>query len=197
MKESSVDLALSTQTLAMRVCVLGTRLQLNIGNEDAAKDLLSTCVSEQVKQTTRFVKKWLGKRRAFYFHESVDEEHFMLFLNLERWLRGKRDVLPEVVQENRKDFWVHDAIIPLDAPELFFQIDESPLYKTTLPSAHIAIENLQRLQGMAFELESMCGPSFEEWDAFDGDGDVNFIREDRYVLLLNTASTDTESDTES
>lgn len=194
-KESSVELALSTQTLAMRVCALGTRLQLNIGNEDAAKDLLSNCVSEQVKQTTRFVKKWLGKRRAYYFHESVDDEHFMLFLNLERWLRGKRDVLPEVVQENRKDFWVHDAIVPLDAPELFFQIDESPLYKITLPSAHISIENLQRLQGMALELESMCGPSFEEWEAFDGGGDVNISREDRYVLLVNSASTDTESDT--
>ena len=190
--KTNIELALSTQILAMRVCVMGTRLQLNIGHEDAAIDLLSKCVSEQEEQTQRFVDKWLGgeSSRAFYFHESVDDEHFELYLRLEGWLRGRSDVLSEIVHENRQDFWVHEALNPLDSPALFFQIDELPLYKTALPSARLLIENFQRLQGLELELESMCLPTFAEWEAFDGGDGISISEQAGFVLLVNQALMD-------
>ena len=194
MSTINIELALSTQVLAMRVCVLGTRLHLDNGHGDAANELLSNCLSEQEVLTRQFVNKWLDDRRAFYFHESVDDEYFELYLSLERWLRGKSNVLPEIVKESRKDFWVHEALNPLDSPNLFFQIDESARYKTALPSAQIAIENLQRLQGMELELGSMCLPTFAEWESYDGDGSFSISEHDGYVMLVSEAILGTESD---
>lgn len=187
MSTTNTELVLSNQALAMRVCLLGTRLLLDYGHEDAARDLLSTCVNEQETQTTRFVRKWLGSRRAFYFHESVSDEYFDQYIRIERWLRGKHDVLADIVRESRKDFWVHDALAPLDAPALFFQIDEDAFYKTALPSAELMIENLQRLQGMQLELQSMCVPTFAEWDAFEGDAGASISDHDGFVMLVNQA----------
>ena len=185
--QQTAELALNYQVLAMNVCAMSSRLHLEIGEDEAAIDWLSQCVSEQENQTRSFVKKLLGNRRALYFHESVDHEYFERYLNIERWLRGKRDVLPEIVQAYRRSFWDRDALAPLYTGGIRSRIDESPFYETALPNAEALIENFQRLQGIELELKSMCLPTFEEWEAFDGDDGVSIREHDGYVMLVNQA----------
>ena len=101
----NVNLAMSYQILSMKVCAMSVRLRLEIGEDEAATNWLSHCVGEHKIDASRFVSKWLGNHPALFFHESVSDEYFERYLNIERWLRGKRDVLPEIVKAYRSGFW--------------------------------------------------------------------------------------------
>ena len=178
--EANIELATLYQVLAMKVCALSTRLRLEIGEDDAALHWLSKCVDEHRAYADKFVRKWLNNSPALYFHESVSDEYFERFLDIERWLRGKRDILTVLVKAYRGSFWNNEALQPLDGPGMGFQIDENPFYLRAIPNAEILIENFQRLLGYKLELESMLLP-FSAWETFD---EARIDSHDGYVLLV-------------
>lgn len=174
-------LAMQYQVLAMKVCAMSARLHLEIADDENASIGLSKCVMEQARFVKDFVRKWLGSP-AIYFHGSVSDEYLDRYLDIEGWLRGKRDVLPEIAREYRHHFWDDDAI-----KRLYTQIwgqrqlANPPFYSWAIPYAEALIENYQRLQGFELELKSMCLPRFAEWEAYDGE---SIARHDGYVMLV-------------
>ena len=139
----NLELATMYQVLAMKVCAVSTRLRLEIGEDAAAIHWLSKCVEEHRTFAEKFVRKWVGEHPALYFHESVSDEYFERYLDIERWLQGERNVLADVVKKNRQYFWDSEALQPLDAPPIGFQIDENPYYHDAIPNAELLIENFQ------------------------------------------------------
>ena len=193
--EETAELAMSYHVLAMKVCIMSTRLHLEIGEEDIAMDELAKCVSEHENHTRNLVRMWLGNYPALYFHESVSDEYLERYLDVERWLRGKRDILKDVVKANRRSFWNEDAVDVLFTRRgMNMVIDEDPFYLQSIPYAEVLIENFQRLKGIKLELNSMCMPTFAEWESFDGDGSFSISEHDGSVMLVSEAILDTESD---
>jgi len=171
----------------MRVCALGTRLRLEIGEERAAIQWLTECVDDHKSFAKRFGRKWLGNRRAFFFHESVDDAYLERYLDLERWLREKREVLMDVIHHARRNFWNKDAIGQLYTGGINSRLIEDPDYVRLLDFAEVLVENYQRLAGYEQELTSQCLSSFVERDAMESallDG------YDGYVLLVGAVSAD-------
>ena len=153
--------------LAMQVTVMVVRCWLEIGELELACEWLRNSLRGHQQRVYAFVREHvLGEYPALYFHESVSDENFERYLNIERWLRGRRDVLSAVVKENRKDFWKDEAISPLFNSVLVVRtgLQEVPYYHHALPQAEVLIENYQRLAGFKLELESMAMP-FAEWEA--------------------------------
>ncbi len=187
--EANIELATMYQVLAMKVCAVSTRLRLKIGEDAAALHWLSKCVDDHKAYAEKFVRKWVGENPAFYFHESVSDEYFDRYLDIERWLQGKPDILAVLVKKHRPSFWNSEALQPLDAPPIGFQIDENPFYLIAIPSAEVLIENVQRLRGYELELESMLLP-FSEWDSYEAE---RIDSHDDYVLLVKRENLDRES----
>ena len=179
----NIKLATIYQVLAMKVCTMSTRLRLEIGEYAAAIHWLSTCVEDHRDYAWKFVRKWVGNSPALYFHESVSEEYFERYLDIERWLRGERDVLASLVMRNRRYFWDNESLQPLDAPGIGFQIDENPFYLVAFPNAELLIENFQRLLGYELELKSILLP-FSEWDVYEK---ARIDSHDGFVMLVNQA----------
>lgn len=192
--QENMELAMNYQVLAMRICTLGTRLRLEIGENEAAIDWLSQCVSEHKSHTRDLVLKLLGENRALFFHESISVEYFDRYLNIERWLRGKRDVLLEIVRESRYSFWNDDAISPLYVTTFASaELSNNPFYWASIPMSEVLIENYERLEGFEQELrslEGLCLPTFTEWEAYDGETDISISEHNGYAMLVRTAFMD-------
>jgi len=177
---ANIELATQYQVLAMKVCAMGTRLRLEIGEDEAAIDWLSKCVNGHQSRARSFIRKWIGRRRALYFHESVNDEYFDRFLDIERWLRAKRDVITDVVRDNRRDFWESDVIQELYSGGINRQLLENPFYHKAFDESEILIENFQRLQGFELELKSMRF-HFKEWEAYESS---IIDQHDDYAMLV-------------
>lgn len=187
--EANIELATLYQVLAMKVCAVSTRLRLEIGEDAAAIHWLSKCVVEHRAYAEEFVRKWVGENPALYFHESVSDEFFDRYVDIERWLQGKRVVLPDLIKAHRRSFWNIEALQQLDAPPIGFQIDENPFYLYAIPNAELLIENFQRLFGYELELGDLLLP-FSEWDVY---GTARIENHEGYVVLVNQALLDDAS----
>ncbi len=187
--EANTGLATMYQVLAMKVCAVSTRLRLEIGEDAAALHWLSKCIEAHKAYAEMFVRKWLGENPALYFHETVSDEFFYRYLDIERWLQGERDVLPDLIKEHRRSFWNRDALQKLDAPGVGFQIDENPFYLHAIPNAELLIENFQRLLGYELELRHLLLP-FSKWDVYE---EARIDDQVGYVLLVNQALLDVSS----
>ena len=175
------ELATLYQVLAMKVCAMSTRLRLEIGEKEAALHWLSKCVESHRTFAEKIVRKWIGSRTAHYFHNTVTDDYFARYLDIERWLRGERDVLAALIARNRTHFWENEALDPIRVRGIGVQIDEDPIYKTAIPSAELLIENFQRLLGYELELKSTIMP-FSEWDVLE---EARIDSHDDYVMLVD------------
>ncbi len=193
MNAANMDLAMNYQVLAMRVCAMGTRLRLEIGEDEAAIDWLSKCVSGHKSRARSFVKRWIGSRTALFFHESVNDEYLERYLDIERWLRERQDVLKEVISENRRDFWKDEAVSALYTRGINRRLEENPYYVKSLDRAEILIENFQRLQGYELELKSMRSP-FKEWEALNS---ALIEKHDGYVMLVSDEQSEVANESSS
>ena len=99
-----------------------------------------------------------------YFHKDISTEDFQRYLRIEEWLRGKDDILLELIDERRADFWNGDAISAL-YPNLLDAIrrDKPIDHLTALTMAELLIEYLHRLEGYEIEIATMR-MSVAEWD---------------------------------
>ncbi len=186
MKPQEAEQAMRYMILSMQVATMIVRAWLEIGEVDLALEWLCGILGGQKERTRIFVNTQLGDLRALYFHESVSDEDFDRFINVERWLRGKRVVLPEIVKEHRNEFWKDDTLVDLFSGGLNSYHIEPPFYEKSLENAELLIENYQRLEGYELELKSMCLP-FPEWDSYEGDDRVSIVQHDDFVMIVNSA----------
>lgn len=194
MSEDVAVQAMSLQILSMQASTLIVRAWLEIGEKDLALEWLCGILGGQRERVKLFVESQVRDRRALYFHESVSDEDFDRYLNIERWLRGKRIVLPEIVKDYRADFWNNESVGDLFTGGLNSQLIETPFYLMALRNCEILIENYQRLEGFEHELKSMCFDEFAAWEAFDGEDGISISKQDGYVMMVNSALLDENTD---
>lgn len=158
--QSAIRLLVST----MQLDVLHVRSYLDTEEKAIAKRRLRDCVKDYGQKVRSFVEKLLGDYPALYFHKDVSTEDFQRYLRVEEWLRDKDDILAELVEERRADFWNRDAIRALNPTLLDAAWSEKPIDPiSALTMAESLIENLQRLEGYELEIATLR-MSVAEWD---------------------------------
>ncbi len=179
--------SLGYQILAMQVSTMIVRAWLDIGEETLALQWLSSAIRGHLERAQVFSRNRIGGSPALYFHSSVSGDWFDRYLYIEGWLRGRRDVLRLVLDDNRDQFWQNETISSLFSGGLNSQLLEDPFYMTSLPQAEILIENYQRLHGFELELKQLesTGLRFDEWDAIDSNYDVRLAEYDDFYLLVD------------
>ncbi|MBE2192835.1 MAG: hypothetical protein IAE83_01535 [Anaerolinea sp.] len=174
---------------AMHVDTLRIRCYLETDQLALAKSRLAASLEAYQNRTQALIQKWLGDYPALYFHETISDEDFERYINIERWLRDKDDVLMDVVKTHRHDFWNKDAIRPLHGSVLsainvpFMKRDvkeTTPPYLLALAQSEILIENYQRLLGFELELASMR-LEFPAWDRL-----ADITEHDDFVMLADS-----------
>ena len=172
--------ALRYVILAMQITAMQARCWLEIGEMDSAVEWLCFGWEQTGGLTRRFAHGRLGNRRAYFFHKSVSQESFSRYLNIEQWLRGRRDIFRDLVNENLEDFWedtVLDAISYRRFPGTARILHDPPPFDSSLRQTEIMIENYQRLEGFKQELQS-TRREFNEWEKLDGDNALRISRHD-------------------
>lgn len=191
----------------MRLDTMLINSYLAIDELAMAKRYLETQMAD-IEQATRWlVHRCLGDRRAaFFHHESVPDDDLYRYIAIEQWLRGRDDVLLELVLANRLDFWNKDILEHGKGTKekkkslgrlSFFKAadgdDDAPFQGTALNQAELLIENLDRLRGFQAEIEAIArlGISADEWkseidSALDAAG-INLEEYDDFVLLVDKA----------
>lgn len=192
MNEEDAITAMRYQILSMQAATLIVRAWLEIGEKDLAREWLGGILMGQRERVKLFVRAQIGEHPSLYFHETVSEEDFARYVNVERWLRGKRIVLPEIVKEYRSDFWDGSVVGELFTGGLNSQPKEQPFYLDSLRNCEFLIENYQRLEGFDLELKSMCFDDFAQWDAFDGSNGISIAQQSGVVMLVNSSLLDSE-----
>lgn len=158
--QSAIQCLVST----MQLDVLHVRSYLDTDQLSAAKSRLRGCVKDYRSHVRSFVKRLLGDFPAMYFHKDVSTEDFQRYLLIEEWLQGKDDILLELIEERRDDFWNRDAIGALNPTLLNAIRRDKPLdHLTALTVAELLIEYLQRLEGYELEIATLR-MSVQEWD---------------------------------
>lgn len=177
---------------AMHADTLRIRCYLEINELKTAKSRIKESIGDYQNHTKALIQKWFGDYRAIYFHKEISDEDFQRYINIERWLRDKDDVLMDLVKTYRHHFWNEDTIKPLRRSQppginLSFlpfvkqdTTEKTPPYLEALIQSEILIENYERLLGFELELASMR-LEFREWDRF-GRNDDN----DDFVMLVDS-----------
>lgn len=148
----------------MQLDILHVRSYLDTNQLDAAKSRLRDCVKDYRMHVRSFVTKLLGEFPAMYFHKDVCTEDFQRYLLIEEWLRGADDILLELIEERRADFWNRNAIGALNPNFLAAIKRGKPIdHLTALTVAELLIEYLQRLEGYELEIATLR-MSVPEWD---------------------------------
>ncbi len=180
--------------LAMQVDTMRIRCYLETDEHKLARDRLKGRLEDYRERTGVFVHQLLGVHRARYFHELVGIDDLQRYIHIEGWLRRKDDVLMDVIEKSRKDFWNQDAIQDIiPGRSLPGRPPEKPIHHlTALAQAEILIENFQRLEGFEDELAAIERLGLKEWedlnntDVFNIEDDFNIAEHDDYVLLVDT-----------
>ena len=148
----------------MQLDILHVRSYLDTDQMSAAKSRLKSCVKDYRSHVRTFVERLLGEFPAMYFHKNVSTADFQRYLLIEEWLRGKHDILLELVSERRDDFWNGDAIRALSPNILDALRSDKPIdHLTALTMSELLIEYVQRLEGYELEIATLR-MSVQEWD---------------------------------
>lgn len=197
----SIEEALLNHKQAMHLDETRTRTFLEIGENNLADSAIKKSLELHRKQSKRIICKLLGeqKQRAVYFNDKVSDSDLHRYLLIEQWLRGKEDILWEIVHEQRKLFWDNEAIKALaPAGGIVLPGTAAPKAPTqhlnALEQAEEVIENFQRFEGFALELDALSRLSIspKDWDemhntdntVFVNEADVNLDEHNDYVLLV-------------
>lgn len=202
-KDARNDMVSSLQMLAKAMHLDETRIRafLEVGQDDLAQQVARSRLTKYRKETQKYIGILMGRnhKRAVYFHNQVKDRDLQRYLLVEQWLNGEEDVLWDIVLKQRKQFWdagVKSAIEPNGGIILPGKPAPKPptRHLDALEQAEIAIENFQRFEGFALELESISrlGITLREWEALENTGSTVFVNEenvnleehDDYVLLV-------------
>ena len=169
-----IESAVKYLVMTMQLDVLHVRNYLETDETTAARARLKACLSDFRERTRALVTKLLGEYPARYFHREVSSDDFRRYLRIEEWLRGQDDILMDLVEERRADFWNNDATPSLGRGVLdFLRSNNAVDHLASLTMAEFLIENLQRLEGYEIEIASLR-MSVEEWDQLTNLDDQDF-----------------------
>ncbi|MYD10546.1 MAG: hypothetical protein F4X02_10950 [Chloroflexi bacterium] len=140
------------------VNTMAARCYLEVGDSKAATSSLNKSVSEIKPIVALLVQKLIGNQPALYFHKSVKRHYLDRYINIRAWLDCDENVWEQVVKEARKSFWNEKEIKRLFRKKQIFlhkwkEIRKRPFYKRRIPQAELLIENFQRFESYALELE--------------------------------------------
>lgn len=162
----NTELAIRLLQQQMQVDTANVRIHLQSGDQNAAYEILENGLVEYRKQACRLIQQLLGKR-ARYFHSQVNDADFLRFVAVEEWLRNERDILYDLVIDNREDFWsrrIGKAIGPNkpDRVRKFTYVG----HLESLDYAASIIESHQRMEGYKLELKAIerLGITFSDWE---------------------------------
>ena len=147
-KRALVEQAARYGILAMQITAMQARCWLEIGEVDSALEWLSYGWEQSGSLARNYVHRSLGESRAYFFHESVSREAFDRFIGVEQWLRGKRDVLPDIVNDNYESFWNQSALDSISfvrIPGTARIFLDPPPYISALDHCEILIEDLSAI----------------------------------------------------
>lgn len=202
-KDSRNDMEASQQLLAKAMHLDETRIRafLEVGQDDLAHQVASNRLKKYKKETRNYVNILLGRhhKRAVYFNKKVEDRDLQRYLLIEQWLRSEEDILWDILLKHREHFW-DDAVKQAIEPDGGIILPGKPAPKPptrhldALDQAEAAVENFQRFEGFALELDSISrlGISIREWESLENTENTVFVNEedvkldehDDFVLLV-------------
>lgn len=200
-EEKDIELAQERLSQAMHLDETRIRAFLEVGQNDLANSVMQVRLKQYRKETRNYIGILLGRqhKRAIYFNKKVKDRDLRRYLLIEQWLRDEKDIFWDLVLEQRKQFWDDEVKSALE-PDTGITLPGKPAPKAptqhldALAQAETAIENFQRFEGFALELESISrlGISLRQWEAlhntdntvFVNEEDKNLDEHDDYVLLV-------------
>ena len=137
----------------------------------------------------RLVRRLVGKNRALYFHESVSDDYLERYIQIRAWLDGDFNVWERVVKEARKGFWDDKSVGRLFREARMFlhvwpKLRDEPFYIENIPRAERVIENFQRLEGYALQIESLEKP-YRDYRVISELAAARLADHDDYVLVID------------
>ncbi len=189
--KQDIELAQKCLSQAMHLDETRIRAFLEVGQNDLARSIMEERLNQYRRETQEFVDILLGHKhkRAVYFHENVKDGELRRYLLIEQWLRGEEDILWDIVLEQRKQFW-NASVKSTIEPEGGITLPGKPAPKPptrhldALDQAEAAVENFQRFEGFALELDSISrlGISIREWESLENTGNTVFVNEENVKL---------------
>lgn len=137
----------------------------------------------------RLVRRLVGKNSALYFHESVSDDYLERYIQIRAWLNGDSNVWERVVKDARKGFWDDESVRRLyrEARKFLYtwpKLRKKPFYKENIPRAERVIENFQRLEGYAIQIESLEKP-YRDYRVISELAAARLADHDDYVLVID------------
>ncbi len=202
-KKTRGDMEASQKLLKQAMHLDETRIRafLEVRQDEVAHRVANNRLKMYRKETEKYIGILLGRphKRAVYLHKKVSDCDLQRYLSIEQWLRGKEDVLWDIVLEKRKQFWNSDIKGMLESAPGPLGIGGAGKAPTghidALKQAELAIENFQRFEGFALELKSISRLkiSLNDWEtlnntkhtAFVNKSGVNLKEHEDYAILVD------------
>lgn len=171
------------------VNLLAARCSSAVGDEKIAISRLNNSLVELKPRVERLVRMLIGKQPALFFHNSVKNHYLVRYITIRAWLDGEANIWEIVVKEARKDFWKKKALKRLFRRyqkflHVWHEPRKNPFYIKTLPKAEQLIENFQRFESFALDLESSDRLS-DELENLSDKAAKRLAEHDDYVLIIN------------
>lgn len=171
------------------VNTMAARCYLEVGDSKAATSSLSKSVAELKPNVESLAQKLIGNQPALYFHKSVKRHYLDRYINIRAWLDCDENVWEQVVKEARKSFWNEKAIKCLFRKKKIFlhewnELRKKPFYKRRIRQAELLIENFQRFESYALELEFSEKLS-QEMNQLSEDAAKRLADHDGYALVID------------
>ncbi|MCY3977709.1 MAG: hypothetical protein OXG23_06385 [Chloroflexi bacterium] len=162
---------------------------VDFGHDDDASYQLQKDTTGLEPHVRRLVRRLVGKKPALYFHESVSDDYLERYIQIRAWLDGEVKVWERVVKKARKGFWnkkVTKALFETKYKGLYQykELRQNPFYKENIPRAELAIENFQRLQSYAHQIESLEKP-YRDYRVISELAAARLADHDDFVLVID------------
>ncbi|MCY4146819.1 MAG: hypothetical protein OXE95_01425 [Chloroflexi bacterium] len=195
-----IELASRLLLQAIQLDSAHIRMQLEIGRIDLAKAQLDRRLEEYRKLTRALIQNLLGDYRARYFNSKVADNDFLRFVLVEEWLREEKDIILDLVLEQRKYFWDRNVSQRLGPNKGDIRRFTHLGHLEALSYIESLIENYGRLVGYRAEIEAVerLGLTFSEWEEQIAerlaDQDIDIAEHNDYVLLVDNERLAQQSD---
>lgn len=162
---------------------------VEFGRDDQATLRLDMNTAGLKPHVQRLAQRLVGKNPALYTHQSVSDDYLDRYIQIRTWLYGEDNVWESVVKEARKDFWSEESVRPLyrEARKFLYvwpKLRKNPFYKENITRAERVIENFQRLEGYALQIESLQRP-YRNYEVISQLAGNRLADHDDYVLVVD------------
>lgn len=171
------------------VNMLAARCYFSVDDEKNAISGLEKSLNALKPRVDQLVKSLVGKQPAVYFHRSVSDDYLDRYIQIEAWLYGDEDVWERVIKKARRRFWNEKAIRRLFRTARRFlytwpKLRKKPFYINTIPRAELVIEDFQRFESFALDLQSP-ERSARDLENLSEEAAKRLADHDDYVLVID------------